>query len=744
MSRSSLALYLAVVATIVPCAAAQGTHLWKQSRFDEFEKGHTRGVAIRSDGSLTPGPKVSAVLTTPSTYVWALASDSSGNVYLATGSPATVLKVSPDGKSTKLFETKDLTVQAVRVGADGSIYAATLPSGKVYKFKPNATGVDESSATVIFDPSTTAEKPKYIWDLLFDAQGRLYIATGAPAAIYRMDTKSVSIDPKSGSKPELFFKSDEQHIRCMALDHDGDLIAGSDGSGLIYRIDKSGKGYVIFDAPKREITSIAVGANGLIYAAAVGEKNHTTLPPLPVQGNATVTATITVVQPGSVQASNGNGLIPDGSDIYELTANGAPRKLWSDREDVIYALRATPKGLLAATGNRGRVYRVQESGEYEDIAHLDASQAVGFADAPGGVYVGTSNSGKLYTLSAAIDPDAIYESDVFDAGVFSTWGRAEVNATSNGFDFYARAGNLENPERDWSDWKKVSPNFGNLGLPSARFAQWKAVLHANAGIASVGLNYLPVNVAPVVDEIVVQTGARVNPAVQIQQQPQPTTINFPSTQNNVVSFQVNAATAPLQGLKDKSAVTVRWAAHDENGDELRFSIYFRGDGDSDWRLLKDKIDDRFYSFDSTLLPDGGYRLKVVASDAPSHNPGEALTSDKVSDRFLIDTAPPVISGLAAHLESAEIHVTATATDSASPIARSEYSVDAGPWQYIEPVGRLSDSLEEQYDFRAPLKPETQPTIAQPGAAISVAGGHIVTLRAYDRSDNVAVSKVAVR
>ena len=64
----------------------------------------------------------------------------------------------------------------------------------------------------------------------------------------------------------------------------GNLIAGSDGSGLVYRIDPHGKGYVLFEAPRREITVLAIGANGTIYAACVGDKSHNPLPPLPVQG----------------------------------------------------------------------------------------------------------------------------------------------------------------------------------------------------------------------------------------------------------------------------------------------------------------------------------------------------------------------------------------------------------------------------------------------------------------------------
>jgi sugar lactone lactonase YvrE len=727
MFRNRLRLQLLLLITLSPLAYAQGTRFWNQSRYDEFEKGRPHGVALRSDGSLIPGPKVATVLTTPSTYVWAVASDKAGNAYLATGSPATVLKVSPDGKSTKLFETKDLTVQAVAVGPDGAVYAATLPSGKVYKLKPDATNLDDKSASVAFDPSTTAEKPKYIWDLQFDSAGRLYIATGGPAAIYRVDVS------QTAAKPEVFFKSDEQHIRCMTFDHEGNLIAGSDGSGLIYRIGKDGKGFIVYDAPKREITAVAVGTDAagkeVIWASAVGERSRGALPPLPVTGN--VGATITIVQPGSIQSFNSNGIVTDGSEIYEIAASGAPRKLWSDKDSVVYALRPTAQGLLVATGNRGRIYRIHENGDFEDLAHLEASQAVGFADSPQGYLVATANTGKLYSLSHAADPEANYESDVFDAGFTSTWGRAETYANSSAYDLFARSGNVENPERNWSDWVKVTPNSSNIGVPSARFAQWKAVLHDDVALTSVGLNYLPVNVAPSVDDIVVQPGARVNASTPVQQQQQSINISFPkSAQSAVITFGEPGNT-PLTGIKDKGSVTARWSAHDDNDDDLVYSVYFRGDGDSDWRLLKDNVTDKYYSFDSSLLPDGGYRVKVVASDSPSHNPGEALTAEKIGDRFVIDTAPPLIPALSAKIEGGKIHVTATATDGGSPIAHAEYSVDAGPWQYIEPIGKLSDSPEEHYDFSAPLK----------GAS---SGEHLVTLRVYDRFENVGTAKTVVR
>jgi WD40 repeat protein len=733
---------------------AQGTRLWVQSRYEEFEKGQPQSAAIASPGYLESGPTLQSVLLTPSTYIWDVASDSQGNAYVATGSPATVLKVTPAGASTKLFTSKDLTVQAIKVGPDGSVYAATVPGGKVYRIKPGQSGLDDSSAALVFDAATAphpkasakaADQARYIWDLAFDAQGALYVATGGPAAIYRVD---VSTDTPH---TELYFESDEQHIRCLLFEPNGNLIAGSDGGGLVYRIGKDRKGLVIYDAPKREVTALAESADGRLYVAGVGEKSKSSLPPLPVQGVAVATATITIVTPGSVQASSSNGLIPDGSEVDELSPQGAPRKLWATRDDVVYSLRSTPQGLLAATGNRGRIYRIHEDGSYVDLARAATGQATAFATAPDGLYVATSNTGRLYKLSNQPSTHATYLSDVFDSGVFSQFGRMEVNANDNGstgdFEIFARSGNVENPERNWSPWQKVTPNAGTAGVPAARFVQWKAVLEPGARVASVGVNYLPVNIAPVVDEIAVEPGARATQTPPQPGQPQQVSINLPSAQN-VLTYTQDPSTAPLAAVRDRAAVTVRWSAHDDNGDDLIFDIYVRGDREKNWRLLRPRVSERFYSFDSIRIPDGGYRIRVVASDAPAHTLGDALSGERESDHFIIDTTPPVVTALQGSLQGGALHATFAATDAISPITHAEYSLDAGRWQFLEPVGKLSDSLTEHYDFTVPLSaisvrtpPEDEPANARP--PVTDPQEHILTVRVYDRYENVSAAKTVV-
>ncbi len=127
---------------LVSTAFAEGTRTWEQSKFDELTKGTATGVAIRSTGGLELAPTFKSLYATPSTYIWAIAADDAGNVYVAAGAPARVYRITPDGKATIIFEPKELQVQALQTGPGGAIYAATAPDGKVYKIehKPRGKG----------------------------------------------------------------------------------------------------------------------------------------------------------------------------------------------------------------------------------------------------------------------------------------------------------------------------------------------------------------------------------------------------------------------------------------------------------------------------------------------------------------------------------------------------------------------------------------------------------------------------
>lgn len=736
--------------------AAEGTRTWEQSKFEDLVKGTASGIAIRSSGGLELAPSFKLLYATPSTYIWAIAADDAGNAYVATGSPARVYRIAPDGKSTIIFEPQELQVQALKVGPGGAIYAATAPDGKVYKIERKAEGKNErklesKSADAASDNAKDAGKPaldpswtssvyfapgtKYIWDLCFDKAGNLYIATGDRGEIYKVTPKG---------EHSIFFKSDETHIRVLALDSQGNLIAGTDGSGLIYRISPAGEGFVLYSAPKKEITALALDAEGNIYAAGVGEKRAAggssgggipailTIGPVPSVSAGSqsptgpVPTTTSSVPMGSFPAPGGSA--SGGSDIYRIAADGSPLRMWTSHEDIVYVLAFDSHGkLLAGTGNRGHVFAIDNADEFSDLLKAPASQVTGFAKAPGGgLYAATSNLGKIFVLGPGPESEGSYESDVFDARIFSRWGRVDFRGAGP-VDVLARSGNVDNPDRNWSPWKQVDLSKGSeMGVPPARYAQWKVVLHAgNArpAVDSVTLNYLPKNVAPEIEEVSVQVGVRYQPLSKS---------SGLSLGTDVGGSSGTRFESPVPSTHDRDAIGVKWNAHDENDDQLVYSVYYRGDGDTRWLLLKDNLSDKAYSFDASLLPDGGYTVKVVASDAPSHSPGEALSTSRESRRFEVDTTPPRIEDLATAIEGAQIRVRFRAVDGFSAIKRAEFSVDAGDWKYVEPVGQLSDAKIEDYDFKV-----------TPASEKDTATEHVIVVRVYDKYDNMGAAKTVL-
>ena len=737
-------------------AFADGTRTLEQSKFDEMIKGTATGVAIRSVGGLELAPAFKPLYATPSTYIWAIAADEAGNVYAATGAPARVYRIRPDGKAAIIFEPQELQVQSLEAAPGGVIYAATAPDGKVYKIEHKPGGKTEAKAdskTADKDAPKDAAKPaldaswsssvyfapgtKYIWDLLLDKSGNLYVATGDHGEIYKVTAKG---------EHSLFFKSDETHIRVLALDAQGNVIAGTDGSGLVYRISPAGEGFVLYSAPKKEITALALDRAGNIYAAGVGEKKAGS-------GSATASAALAMInmnasapaatgtQGAGAAATPSPSAVPSGpfplpgggssggSDIFKIAPDGSPSRIWTSHEDIVYALAFDSHDrLLAGTGNRGHVFAIEGADEFSDLLKAPASQVTGFAKAPGGaLYASSSNLGKLFIVGAGPENEGTYESDVFDAKIFSRWGRAEFRGTGT-VELLARSGNVDNPDRNWSAWKKLDiGKDGGMGVPAARYAQWKAVLHAGSAkptVDSVTLNYLPKNVPPEIDDVTVQMGVR------YQASPKPSGLNLGTDLSGSSSGHFES---PVPSTRDRDSIGIKWSAHDENDDQLVYSVYYRGDGESRWLLLKENLTDKAYSCDASLLPDGGYTVKVVASDAPSHSPGEALTAEKISRRFEVDTTPPRIENLAAAVESGKIHVRFRAEDGFSPIRRAEYSVDASEWKYVEPVGQLSDAKAEDYDFAVGLD-----------AGKDAATEHVVVVRVYDKYENMGAAKTVLK
>ncbi len=760
-SKAAVAAF-AATALLAGAARAEQTRRWRQSTYEEFLKGTPKGIALRSDGGLELAPRFATFADADASYLWALRFDSQGRLYAAGGSPARVFRFDAAGKPATVFESGELSAQALAIDAKDNVYVGTNPDGKIYRITP------QGEKGVFFEPKT-----KYIWDLAFGPGGTLYVATGDKGQIF-----AVSPDGKG----EVFYATDETHIRTLALDGKGHLLAGTEPNGRILRLTLSGpaaksnskgsaadrEAFVLYETPKREVTAIAVDAAGNIYAAAIGDKQRApgviTVPgaaPQPI-----VTPTPAVIGAAGMIGGQQTAFIPFppfiSSAVFRISLYGAPEELWSSREDLVHALGLSPDGnLLLGTGNNGSILEIESRGVFSNLAKSGSSQVTGIAHGQGGkTYFATANPGRIVTLASEREAEGAFESQSFDAQLFSEWGRLEWWGDTAGssagaqsgakprVEFFVRSGNTSDPGKEWSPWSGpyVSPAGDRAQCPSARFVQWKVVLRDGRPgdrIDWVSLAYLPRNVAPVIDAIVLQEpGVRVQTAavVPAPNAPTPVTLKLPpppatAQPGFVVTPQPGEKKpprleAPPQGFAQKGYRSVLWSAHDDNDDELLFAIYYRGEGEREWKLLKDKVDQKSYSWDTTTMPDGAYYLKIVASDAPSNPPPAALSSSRESERFEVDNTPPVIEELRVGPPSGKMSggrpASFTARDASTAIDRAQYSLDGGEWTLVAPRDDIGDAPVERYTIGLPPLPP---------------GEHSLAVRAFDRYENVGTAKI---
>jgi outer membrane protein assembly factor BamB len=742
---SGLAAVLAIGLFWPVDTSADHTRQWRQSSYEDFLKGTSKGVAVRSDGRLELAPKFTLLADADASYLWSLRVDPKGTLYAAGGSPAKVFRFDGTGKPSVAFDSTDLSAQAIAFDKQGTLYVGSSPDGKVYKV------LASGEKSLFFDPKT-----KYIWDLVFGADGTLFVATGDKGQVFKVTPDG---------KGEVFYASDEAHIRVLALGPNATLIAGTEPSGRILRLTRGAAGtaeaFVLYETSKREVTSLVAGADGAIYAAAIGEKPRAGSAPAAVvvtpQGTTSFASGVAGITISGAAGQTPFTPFPPllSSSIYRIAPDGAPEELWSSRDDVVYALGLGSDGrLLAGTGNNGALLAVDGHGVFAQLAKSGSAQITGIArNGAGKTYLCTANPGKVFSLGPEYEAEGTFTSRSFDAQLFSQWGRMEwwsppptaaakasANSDQPRLEFFVRSGNSEDPGKEWSKWFGPYTKSGTaVEAPRARFIQWKAVIHDGTpgdGIDWVSLAYLPRNVAPIIDGIVLEDpGVRAQGAAVITGQPASVPLRMPPAPSTAGVFVGQSGTPPRfepppQGFKDKSYQSVLWSAHDDNDDDLHFAVYFRGENEHDWKLLKEKLEQKYYAWDTSSMPDGAYYLKIVATDAASNPPAQALTTERESERFEVDNTPPVIEDLRVGPPSGKMSggqpASFTARDAATSIERAQYSVDGGEWILVAPERNISDSPIQHYDF---------------GIRPLVAGEHTLAVRAYDRFENAGSAKL---
>ncbi len=694
--------------------------IWSVSSRADVMKGDSRGVSVDQNGTISLAPKLTEVFKTGQSFIWASATDESGNVYLGTGGDGKVFKVDASGNGILFSDLAELNVSAIAIGKGGEIFAGTSPDGKVYKI--DAGG----KAGVYFDP-----KEKYIWSLAVLSDGTLAVGTGDGGKIYKVKTANAT--PESS----LLFDTSETHIISLAGDKFGNLYAGTDSNGLVMKFGSDGKPFGLLDSPLREIHEIAVGPDGSIYVLALGESASA-----PKAADAAAATAVTEDKPVTVekpspatQESPGKSrydLTGAKSSVYRILPDGTTDILWTSTTVTGFSLFANENGsgVMLGTSDKGRVYEISNDAREKLVLQTDANQISTIRMAGKSLIATTSNQGSLFRIGGEAANEGTYESAVLDAKGTSTWGRIWWRSVG-GVTIQTRSGNTEKTDETWSGWSTaLSDQKGDqIVSPKARYLQWRAILKStgsNTSVSEVNVAFISRNIAPEVLSIQVlptNVGLAANPPMQIDP-------NIELSGLDPATFGIPNVAVPPRRVYQRGATSLQWTADDRNGDKLTYDVFYREVGEAKFKLLRADLVDPFIAIDGQSLADGRYVFQIVAKDMLSNPAMLALKGDKITEPVDIDnTAPVVTVSQAPRMAGDKYIATFDATDAASFVNRAEYSVNGGEWKTLYSDDGISDSPRERYTVEiSNIDP----------------GEYVITIRVFDVNGNAGNARAVVK
>ena len=660
-------------------ARAVGTRTFELDTLERLSGGDLKGVTVSSDGVVRAGWTVGSVPLTDTSAVWCALLLADGSTLVgATGGK--VLRV--NGEQSSVFaETGAMAVTSLVQAANGTIYAGTIPEGKIFK-------VAQGKA----DLFVTLPDVSHVWALALDkAKTSLFAATGPEGKVFRVEP---------GGAVSVYYKSEEPNLVSIAVADSGEIYAGSSGKGLLYRITGPGRATVLYDPPGEEVKGIGFAKGNVVYAIS----NEYGEPPEPPKR--TSASGRTPAGPSATPRPK-----PGKGTLYRFDAAGRPERMMHHDEFQYMALAVDDAGKpYVGTGAEGRVYTVDDAHVVSLIADTDERQVGAIAlkgalNGQGGA-IATSDPAVLHRILGHGGPDAVWTSKSLDAGLRARFGVLSWRANGP-LELSTRTGETEKPDPTWSAWSQTLTNAATITSPPGRFVQVRArwTRDPNAVLSDVELPFVTENVRPVVLEVGAQPKS--GPTKETKE-------GLPSSGN--------------EPPKHDSVIKVTWKVDNPDNDALRYRVTFRKEGQNQWRDVTrpdDVLTKSEVEWDTQALPEGKYRLRVEASDETANPPEQVQKHALESSPVLVDNTPPVFrSGptLAARRLRARI------ADGVGPIARVEIAVDGKvEWRPVGAADGVFDSAEEAVDADV--------------SSLVPPGSHIVAVRAFDQAGNSVVQEV---
>ena len=675
---------------------------WTLAGEKQFSEGELDGISVLSSGEMILAPATEQIPGLEANYVWDVERGPDGRIIIGTGAPAAIYRLNGTDLE-RVHQTSEEHVLSVLGRDDGSLLAATAPRGMIYR-------IDKEGDVTIFADLDV----QYVWDMAVGPDETIYCATGPQGRLLRLSAEG---------EPSELHRIAEGNFMCLAVDQTrGDVYAGTEPSGVIYRVTSGGKASVVYDCEESEVHALLRSGTGELYAATAQADGTAVTPARQPSANPQSAA------PQAPAAGRGGGnqgarAAGASNSVYRIVPDEGGMRIARLEKALGLSLALSGEGeLFVGSGNDGRVVGVNDRGVTRVVASVRAQQVSAMInDGKGHLILATSNGGALWRLKPGYRETAQYTSKAFDASYLSRWSR--ISAQGNlpdkaSVDVRLRVGNTRQPDETWSDWSEGLEQMGEwpVDLPAGRFAQLKVVLATTAEnvtpeVLKLAVSYKQANRRPRIQKFMVDgqqsggNGQKKRPAQQSGGQGRP---------------------------PRKPARTIMWQAADPNGDQLTFDLYYRGLAEKDWKVIEMGITGKArMQWDTRRVPDGDYMLRLVADDRHARSEGERLAAEAVTVPFVIDNGRPGLIDLQreARTEAGGYVITGTATDDISAISGIEVSRNAGDWVPVFAADGLFDASEEEFRF------ETD--VLEPGE-------HVFVFAVTDEQLNVGSGKIIIQ
>jgi hypothetical protein len=212
--------------------------------------------------------------------------------------------------------------------------------------------------------------------------------------------------------------------------------------------------------------------------------------------------------------------------------------------------------IYAATGPRGRIYRVFPTGDAEMVWDGKTGNLVALTASSDRLFSSLSITRQLIRLDLKGDTEGTFESSIFDASGPSNWGQIRWQSSlpqGSSVTLQTRAGNTAFPDSTWSDWSAPYSNASgeNITATVSRYLQYRATLKSASA-------------------------------------------SWPSLRRvQVFYFNLNRPPElkllePAHGPVWSGKKSVKWTATDpDKGDSLTYQVFYSGDQGKTWTEIKE-------------------------------------------------------------------------------------------------------------------------------------------------------------